>query len=177
MTVPPAAPPGWPLHCPAGASSRSNATAMPDAQSTSPLEAPAQRDQPPQKPPPGAPTPSERVPAWVRGFVALFLIAFLLCGVFAIEAWPLTGWKLFSPTQREPLRLARLHLRCPRAPDEGRLRTLPPRGPPPPADHADLRQAVHAAQGCGVPGLGRAYARLRGSGLRRADLPHARPPA
>src|SRR5436309_486457 len=30
---------------------------MPDAQSTSPLEAPAQRDQPPQEPPPGPPSP------------------------------------------------------------------------------------------------------------------------
>jgi hypothetical protein len=69
---------------------------MPDARSTSPLEAPAQRDQPPQEPPSGPPAPSARVPPWTRGFVALFLIAFLVCGVFAIEAWPLTGWKLFS---------------------------------------------------------------------------------
>jgi hypothetical protein len=69
---------------------------MPDAQSTSPLEAPAQRDQPPQEPPPGPPSPPGRVPAWTRGFVALYLIAFLICGAFAIEAWPLTGWKLFS---------------------------------------------------------------------------------
>ena len=76
---------------------------MPDAQSTSPLEAPAQRDQPPQEPPPGPPTPPERVPAWTRGFDAIYLIAFLLCGVFAIEAWPLTGWKLFSHPRRADL--------------------------------------------------------------------------
>jgi hypothetical protein len=76
---------------------------MPDAQSTSPLEAPAQRDQPPQEPPPGPPSPLERVPAWTRAFVALYLIAFLLCGAFAIEAWPLTGWRLFSHVRRANL--------------------------------------------------------------------------
>src|SRR2546421_10607372 len=76
---------------------------MPDAQSTSPLEAPAQRDQPPQEPPPGPPTPPERVPAWTRGFVALYLIAVLVCGAFAIEAWPLTGWRLFSHPRRANL--------------------------------------------------------------------------
>ena len=69
---------------------------MSDAESTSPLEAPAQRDQPPREPPPGPPSPPERVPFWTRGFVVAYLVAFLICGVFAIEAWPLTGWRLFS---------------------------------------------------------------------------------
>jgi hypothetical protein len=32
----------------------------------------------------------------VRTFVAAFLAAFAVCGLFGIEAWPLTGWRLFS---------------------------------------------------------------------------------
>jgi hypothetical protein len=32
----------------------------------------------------------------VRGFVAVFLSAFLLCGLLGLELWPLTGWRLFS---------------------------------------------------------------------------------
>jgi hypothetical protein len=32
----------------------------------------------------------------VRTFVAAFLAAFAACGLFGIEAWPLTGWRLFS---------------------------------------------------------------------------------
>ena len=38
----------------------------------------------------------ERVSPLVRGFVAAVLVAFLVCGILVIEAWPLTGWKLFS---------------------------------------------------------------------------------
>jgi hypothetical protein len=38
----------------------------------------------------------ERPSRWVRAFVAAFLAAFAVCGVFGIEAWPLTGWRLFS---------------------------------------------------------------------------------
>src|SRR5436189_1513657 len=98
-----AGPPAAYLHCPARRASTLRRTAMPDAQSTSPLEAPAQRDQPPREPPPGPPSPPERVPAWTRGFVAVYLIAFLVCGVFAIEAWPLTGWRLFSHPRRANL--------------------------------------------------------------------------
>jgi len=40
-------------------------------------------------------------PRWARPFVAVFLAAFFVCGVFGIEAWPLTGWRLFSRL-REP---------------------------------------------------------------------------
>ena len=76
---------------------------MPDAESTTPVEAPAQRDQPPQEPPSGTPARPGRVPLWTRGFVAIYLIAFLLCGAFAIEAWPLTGWRLFSHPRRANL--------------------------------------------------------------------------
>ncbi|MDQ6751042.1 MAG: hypothetical protein M3Z33_09860 [Actinomycetota bacterium] len=50
--------------------------------------APAQAD-----PSPGAP---ERASPFARAFVAVYLIAFLACGAFAVEAWPLTGWRLFS---------------------------------------------------------------------------------
>ena len=32
----------------------------------------------------------------VRAFVAVFLVAFVVCGLAGIEAWPLTGWRLFS---------------------------------------------------------------------------------
>jgi hypothetical protein len=32
----------------------------------------------------------------VRAFVVVFLSAFLLCGLFGFELWPLTGWRLFS---------------------------------------------------------------------------------
>ena len=38
----------------------------------------------------------DRAPAWVRRYVAVFLAAFLLCGVVGIEAWPFTGWRLFA---------------------------------------------------------------------------------
>jgi hypothetical protein len=37
-----------------------------------------------------------RAPPTARAFVAVFLTAFVLCGVLGIEAWPLTGWRLFS---------------------------------------------------------------------------------
>jgi hypothetical protein len=40
------------------------------------------------------------VPAWTRWFVAAFLAAFVVCGVAGIEAWPLTGWRLFADARR-----------------------------------------------------------------------------
>ena len=40
--------------------------------------------------------PAEQPPRWTRSFVAVFLGAFAVCGVLGIEAWPLTGWHLFS---------------------------------------------------------------------------------
>jgi len=46
-------------------------------------------------------TPS-RVPAWTRALVAVFLAAFIVCGLGGIELWPLTGWRLFS-VSRQPL--------------------------------------------------------------------------
>jgi hypothetical protein len=37
-----------------------------------------------------------RAPAWARRFVAAYLALFLVCGLFGLEAWPLTGWRLFA---------------------------------------------------------------------------------
>jgi hypothetical protein len=35
-------------------------------------------------------------PRFARPFVAVFLVAFVVCALATIEAWPLTGWRLFS---------------------------------------------------------------------------------
>src|SRR4029450_6323181 len=35
------------------------------------------------------------LPRWVRWYLGIFLVAFVLCGVIGIEAWPLTGWGVF----------------------------------------------------------------------------------
>ena len=39
---------------------------------------------------------TERPQPWARPFVALLLTAFVTCGVLGIEAWPLSGFRLFS---------------------------------------------------------------------------------
>jgi hypothetical protein len=39
---------------------------------------------------------SDRPQPWARPFVTLLLAAFLACGVLGIEAWPLSGFRLFS---------------------------------------------------------------------------------
>jgi hypothetical protein len=39
---------------------------------------------------------SPPVGTWTRRFVAVYLAAFLVCGLFGLEAWPLTGWRLFA---------------------------------------------------------------------------------
>jgi hypothetical protein len=41
----------------------------------------------------GAP---DRIQPWARPFVAIVLGAFLVCGIGGIEAWPLSGFRLFS---------------------------------------------------------------------------------
>jgi hypothetical protein len=41
-------------------------------------------------------TTTENVPGWTRAFVGLFLTAFVICGLLGIEAWPLSGFRLFS---------------------------------------------------------------------------------
>jgi len=38
----------------------------------------------------------ELPPRGVRAFVAVFLSAFVACGLLGLELWPLTGWRLFS---------------------------------------------------------------------------------
>jgi len=38
----------------------------------------------------------ERPPGWARWFVRGFLIVFVVCGLVGIEAWPFTGFRLFS---------------------------------------------------------------------------------
>jgi len=43
-----------------------------------------------------------RVPVWTRAVVAVFLAAFIVCGLGGIELWPLTGWRLFS-VSRQPI--------------------------------------------------------------------------
>ncbi len=45
------------------------------------------------------------VPVWTRWFVAAFLTLFAVCGVAGIEAWPLTGWRLFADA-RQPVQVA-----------------------------------------------------------------------
>jgi hypothetical protein len=39
---------------------------------------------------------TERPQPWARPFVAVLLAAFVTCGVLGIEAWPLSGFRLFS---------------------------------------------------------------------------------
>ena len=39
---------------------------------------------------------TDRPQPWARPFVTVLLIAFLTCGALGIEAWPLSGFRLFS---------------------------------------------------------------------------------
>lgn len=41
-----------------------------------------------------------QAPRWARWFVRVFLSAVVLAGVFGVEAWPLTGWRLFADLRR-----------------------------------------------------------------------------
>jgi hypothetical protein len=43
----------------------------------------------------------DAVPRWAKWFVGLFLTVFAVCSVVGIEAWPLTGWRLFSHVRTE----------------------------------------------------------------------------
>ncbi|HEU4898911.1 MAG TPA: hypothetical protein VFX88_15315 [Actinomycetota bacterium] len=47
-----------------------------------------------------APAATEPVPRWARWFVGVFLALFLVCGVFGLEVWPLTGWRLFADARQ-----------------------------------------------------------------------------
>jgi hypothetical protein len=46
-------------------------------------------------------TEGARVPAWARGFVAAFFTLFVVCAVAGINAWPFSGWRLFSQARTE----------------------------------------------------------------------------
>ena len=45
----------------------------------------------------------EQVGAGVKAFVALFLAVFVGCGLFQVEAWPFSGWALFSHLRTDEL--------------------------------------------------------------------------
>jgi hypothetical protein len=53
-----------------------------------------------------APTPAasdaqpDPAPRWARWFVGVFLAVFVVCGVAGLEAWPLTGWRLFADARQ-----------------------------------------------------------------------------
>jgi hypothetical protein len=43
----------------------------------------------------------ERVPPRTRAFVGVFLAVFVVCGFLNLDAWPLTGWRLFSHLRQD----------------------------------------------------------------------------
>ena len=47
-----------------------------------------------------SPTTTERAPRWARWFVGAYLTLFVVCGVAGLEAWPLTGWRLFADARQ-----------------------------------------------------------------------------
>jgi hypothetical protein len=49
---------------------------------------------------PPAPDVSGRAPRWARRFVGAYLAVFVVCGLFGLEAWPLTGWRLFADARQ-----------------------------------------------------------------------------
>jgi hypothetical protein len=40
--------------------------------------------------------PRDAAPRWARAWVGTILAVFLITGFFGVEAWPFTGWRLFS---------------------------------------------------------------------------------
>ncbi|HWD48021.1 MAG TPA: hypothetical protein VHM23_30665 [Actinomycetota bacterium] len=47
-----------------------------------------------------APSPPDQAPRWARWFVGAYLAVFVICGVAGLEAWPLTGWRLFADARQ-----------------------------------------------------------------------------
>ena len=47
-----------------------------------------------------APSTPDRAPRWARWFVGVYLATFVVCGVAGLEAWPLTGWRLFADARQ-----------------------------------------------------------------------------
>jgi hypothetical protein len=59
------------------------------------------RDQPPPAPTSAGPDAAAApAPRWARWFVAAYLAVFVACGVAGLEAWPLTGWRLFADARQ-----------------------------------------------------------------------------
>jgi hypothetical protein len=63
----------------------------------------------------------DRVPLGIKAVVAAFLVAVLVCGVKVVEAWPLTGWRLFSHL-RKPRQLGWQATTVSSTGKEGRIR-------------------------------------------------------
>ena len=49
---------------------------------------------------PATPSTRDRPPRWARWFVGAYLAVFVACGVAGLEAWPLTGWRLFADARQ-----------------------------------------------------------------------------
>ncbi|HET9559485.1 MAG TPA: hypothetical protein VFS70_20285 [Actinomycetota bacterium] len=47
-----------------------------------------------------APSTADQAPRWARWFVGVYLATFVVCGVAGLEAWPLTGWRLFADARQ-----------------------------------------------------------------------------
>jgi hypothetical protein len=46
------------------------------------------------------PSTPDQAPRWARWFVGAYLAVFVVCGVVGLEAWPLTGWRLFADARQ-----------------------------------------------------------------------------
>jgi hypothetical protein len=49
---------------------------------------------------PSPPSTRGQPPRWARWFVGAYLAVFMVCGVAGLEAWPLTGWRLFADARQ-----------------------------------------------------------------------------
>src|SRR5918999_5046983 len=49
---------------------------------------------------PPMPGTRDQAPRWARWFVGAYLAVFVVCGVAGLEAWPLTGWRLFADARQ-----------------------------------------------------------------------------
>jgi hypothetical protein len=59
------------------------------------------QDQPVPAPIPAGPgAQAAPAPRWARWFVGAYLAVFVVCGVVGLEAWPLTGWRLFADARQ-----------------------------------------------------------------------------
>jgi hypothetical protein len=49
---------------------------------------------------PPMPGTRDQAPRWACWFVGAYLAVFVVCGVAGLEAWPLTGWRLFADARQ-----------------------------------------------------------------------------